>query len=164
VQLDLNPADFIIHANSALSRCLEKTSFITISFFIIDSKLRKVSFARAGHCPTLVYKSSDKEAVYFTSKGLGLGIIRNSNFQNYVHVNEFIFDKGDMVLLYTDGITEAKNEEGIEYGYERLKNFLKTNSNKDVNSFQECLIKDLYNYCGKRTMDDDYTTVILKFN
>ncbi|CAN5139706.1 hypothetical protein BH23BAC1_BH23BAC1_01040 [soil metagenome] len=164
VQLDLNPADFIIHANSALSRCLEKTSFITISFFIIDSKERKVCFARAGHCPTLIYKNSEKEAVYFTSKGLGLGIIRNSNFQNYVHVNEFIFDKGDMVLLYTDGITEAKNEEGIEYGYERLKNFLKKNSGKDVSSFQEALIKDLYNYCGKRTMDDDYTTVILKFN
>lgn len=163
VQLDLSPQDFMIYANNALSRCLEKTSFITISYFVIDSETKKICFARAGHCPTLIFDFNKKEATYYTSKGLGLGIIRNSNFQNYVHVNEFIYQHNDIVLLYTDGITEAKNEEGLEYGYERLKEFLKNNSKMEPDEFQQALIKDLYEFCGKKIMDDDYTTLILKF-
>ncbi len=163
VQLDLSPRDFMIYANNALSRCLEKTSFITISFFVIDSNSKKISFARAGHCPTLIFNNKENEATYYTSKGLGLGIIRNSNFHNYVHVNEFEYHQDDMVLLYTDGVTEAKNEEGAEYGYERLKVFLKDNSKKKPDEFQQALIKDLYDFCGTKTLDDDYTTLILKF-
>ncbi|MDQ3394855.1 MAG: SpoIIE family protein phosphatase [Bacteroidota bacterium] len=163
VQLDLSPKDFMIYANDALSRCLEKTSFITISFFVIDSKTKKICFARAGHCPTLIFTNNDKEAKYYTSKGLGLGIIRNSNFHNYVHVNEFGYKQDDIVLLYTDGITEAKNGQGAEYGYERLKEFLMHNANKTPDDFQEALIKDLYDFCGTKVLDDDYTTLILKF-
>jgi phosphoserine phosphatase RsbU/P len=66
-------------------------------------------------------------------------------------------------LLYTDGITEAKNSEGIEYGYEKLKEFLKKHSDQEPNKFQQALIKDLYDFCGKKALDDDYTTLVLKF-
>lgn len=163
VQLDLPPKEFMIHANNALSRCLEKTSFITISYFVLDTENKKISFARAGHCPTLIFDQKKNDAIYFTNKGLGLGIIRNTNFQNYVHVNEFQYSKGDIILLYTDGIVEAKNEEGVEYGYERLKEFVKHHSHQDSQNLQNALIKDLYNFCGTKTMSDDYTTLIMKF-
>ena len=164
VQLDLDPKQFLINANNALSRCLEKTSFITVSYFIIDKKLRKVSFARAGHCPTLYYNASENRTTYFKNKGLGLGILRNSNFHKYVQVNEFNFSTDDIIILYTDGITEACNEEKEQYGYDKLQASLVKNSKKAPEIIQESIINDLYEFCGKDSLDDDYTLLIVKFN
>ena len=107
VQLDLDPKEFLVHANNALSRCLESTSFITVSFFVIDANEKKVNFARAGHCPSLYYRAETGKTEYFKNRGLGLGILRNFNFHKYVQVNEFSYQAGDVLVLYTDGITEA---------------------------------------------------------
>jgi sigma-B regulation protein RsbU (phosphoserine phosphatase) len=164
VQLDLDPKEFLVNANNALSRCLEKTSFITVSYFIIDKKLRKVSFARAGHCPTLYYNAQENQTTYFKNKGLGLGILRNSNFNKYVQVNEFNFDTDDIIILYTDGITEACNDEKEQYGYDKLQASLVKNSNQSPDIIQERIINDLYEFCGKESLDDDYTLLIVKFN
>lgn len=164
VQLDLDPKEFLINANNALSRCLEKTSFITVSYFIIDKKLRKVSFARAGHCPTLYYNAEENRTTYFKNKGLGLGILRNSDFHKYVQVNEFNYSADDILILYTDGITEACNDEKEQYGYDKLQASLVKNSKKAPEIIQESIINDLYEFCGKETLDDDYTLLIVKFN
>ncbi|MEQ8715793.1 MAG: SpoIIE family protein phosphatase, partial [Cyclobacteriaceae bacterium] len=96
VQMNLDPKRLIVAANNALSRCLEKTSFITATYFEIDTSKSKVSFARAGHCPTLYYSAQNKKLEYFKNKGLGLGILRNSNFEKYVQVNEFQYSAGDV--------------------------------------------------------------------
>ena len=162
-QLNLTTAEFLINANQAISTGLDKTSFITISYFIINQKEKQVEFARAGHCPTLFYNKGENTSSYFTNKGLGLGIIRNKEFENYVQVCHFNYKPGDVMVLYTDGITEAKNSRDEEYGYERLKAVLKENSQESVEDIQVNIIGDLYEFCEQNDLDDDYTTVILKF-
>ncbi|MFY0651305.1 MAG: SpoIIE family protein phosphatase [Cyclobacteriaceae bacterium] len=164
VQLDSDPKEFMVRANTALSRCLEKTSFITVSYFIIDRSKGKVSFARAGHCPTLYYNAVNNETKYFKNKGLGLGILRNSNFHKYVQVNEFDFNSGDIIILYTDGITEACNDRKEQFGYDKLQSSLIKYSNLAPESIQEKIINDLYEFCGKESLEDDYTLLIVKFN
>ena len=163
VQLDLSARDFMIHANTALSNCLEKTSFITISFFIIDTVEKKVSFSRAGHCPTLIYSSKNQNAEYFKGKGLGLGILRNDNFKNFIEVQEINYRKGDVIFLFTDGIVEAKNKEQDFYGYDRLKQLLQHIAYKNPVSIQADLLKDLYTFCDREPPGDDFTTCIIKF-
>jgi len=163
-QLDLTPKEFIIRANQALSSCLEKTTFITSSFFVIDTENSKVEFVRAGHCPTLYYKSKQDQTCFFQTQGLGLGIIRNSNFPKYVQTNSFEFQKGDIMVLYTDGIVEAKNETGEDYGYERLKEIVQANVKDSPTELQEKIITDLTQFCGNQPLDDDYTSLIIKFN
>ena len=163
-QLDLSPKDFLVRANKALSFCLDKASFITTSFFVIDSKSKVVEFARAGHCPTLFYDTESERASYFQNKGLGLGILRNDEFGNYIQTNSFHYKKGDIVVLYTDGITEAKNAKGEEFGYERLQKFIERVNKKSVQEIQSDLIQELYEFSGTRSIDDDYTTLIIKFN
>jgi len=163
VQLDLGPREFMIQANKALSRCLEKTSFITASYFIIDTKSKIVRFTRAGHCPTLYLDGVKNETTFFKNKGLGLGILRNSSFEDYVQVNEFYYKPGDVFVLYTDGITEATNEKGEEFGYEQLRASLSKHSSLTPEKIKDGIIDDLYNFCGKRSLDDDYTMLIVKF-
>jgi len=163
-QLDLGANDLLIKANGAISTSLDKTSFVTISYFVIDRAEKKVEFARAGHCPTLYYNSEKSNASYFTNKGLGLGIVRNESFSNYVQPQEFYYRPGDVLVLYTDGITEAKNSKGEEYGYDRLANVINKSAQLEIAELQKKIIDNLYEFCGQTNIDDDYTTVIVKFN
>lgn len=163
VQMDLDPKQFMVYANNALSQCLESTSFITVSYFIIDGKSKKVEFARAGHCPSLYYDAKNNEATYFKNKGLGLGILRNSTFHKYVQVNEFEIHPGDILVLYTDGVTEACNHEKEQYGGDRLLDTLKKHADQSPVDIQQGIISDLYNFCGKENLEDDYTILIVKF-
>lgn len=163
-QLNLPAKDFLINANTALSNCLEKASFITLSYFIIDTENRTLEFTRAGHCPTLYYSRKEKESKFFQNKGLGLGILRNERYADFVHVNQMAFEKGDILVLYTDGISEAANDEKEEFGYDRLKNLLDQNSHYDPVMIQKVIISKLYEFCGNKDLDDDYTMVVIKFN
>lgn len=163
VQLDLDPKTFLVHANSALSRCLENTSFITVSYFIIDQKLKEITFARAGHCPTLFYDAEKESTEYFKNKGLGLGILRNTNFHKYVQVNNFRFKPGDVILLYTDGVTEASNDTKEQFGYENLQASLVKHAKQPPAVIRDGIIDDLYEFCGRKSLEDDYTLLIVKF-
>ncbi|MDN5204026.1 SpoIIE family protein phosphatase [Fulvivirgaceae bacterium BMA10] len=163
VQLDLSPKDFMVHANAALSKCLEKTSFITLSYFVVDTKTRKIQFSRAGHCPTLFFDKSENQSFFLRNNGLGLGILRNDGYENHIQVNNLEYSCEDIIMLYTDGITEAKNEEGEEFGYNRLKEFLDENSHLDPGLIQENLILTLFDFVGGKSTYDDYTALIIKF-
>lgn len=95
---------------------------------------------------------------------MGLGILRNSMFDKYVHEKTFNFEAGDAMLLFTDGVIEAKNEAGTEFGYERLKMVLKSNCNLSPSQIHEKIIEEVYNFIGKNVViDDDYSMVVIKF-
>ncbi len=162
-QLDPSPGDFMIWANNALSLSLEKKFFITASYFIIDQKEKKVTFARAGHCPTLFYSKKDNKVLTFKSKGLGLGILRNGEYKNYVEVNTYKYNPSDVLLMYTDGVTEARNESGEEFGFERLKSFLDKANGYSPDEIRANLAEQLLNFTGKGIIDDDYTMLVVKF-
>jgi len=162
-QLDLSPDQFLVYANAALGRCLERTSFITASFFVVDTSKGTLEFARAGHCPTLYYKAHEQEAAYLENQGLGLGIIRNEKFNEYVEVTKVNYSPGDVVLLYTDGITEATNTRHEQYGYERLKCFVEAHASEDTGQMQEKLLQEIHNFCDGKSLDDDYTALFIKF-
>ncbi|MFZ6665100.1 GAF domain-containing SpoIIE family protein phosphatase [Peijinzhouia sedimentorum] len=162
-EIALGPKEFLIHANSALSRCLDRRSFITASYFLIDTSDSSIKFARAGHCPTLYFKKSDNKAYYFKNKGLGLGVLRNNQFQNYIQVHQMNYESGDIMVLYTDGITESKNDSGEELGYEALKKWLEENAHFDAETIKNRIAETFLNFCGEAPPDDDYTVVVIKF-
>ena len=162
VQINLNAREFIIKANNALSSCLDRTSFITTTYFILDSEKKKFEFSRAGHCPTLYYSASEDKVHFLEDNGLGLGILRDEQFDNYVDVHEKEYKSGDILFLYTDGITEAKNKDNEEFGYDRLKAFLKGHAGYSAEYIKEEMLKTLYAFCGSSNLDDDITTLIVK--
>ncbi|WKN32620.1 SpoIIE family protein phosphatase [Porifericola rhodea] len=162
-QLNLSPDQFLIYANSALSRCLEKTSFITASFFVVDTQQSTIEFARAGHCPTLFYDNTANKASFLENQGLGLGIIRSEKFNQYIEVTKVNYSPGDIVMLYTDGITEAANREHEQFGYERLRNFVEQHATENPKAIQEALLNSIFSFCNGNALDDDYTALIIKF-
>jgi len=163
VQFDLDSKTFFTKANHALSHCLEKTSFITAAYYIIDAQQKTISFSRAGHCPGLFYSKKKNKAEYFHNKGMGLGIVRNDNFETFLDTSEIHYSSGDILFLYTDGIIEAKNPTGEEFGYDRLSSYLEQNSERNPKAIQDGLIKYLYDFIGTENLEDDYTALIIRF-
>ena len=159
----IKPDEFMCKANQALVYCLERGSFISATFFIVDTRSKKVHYARAGHCPLLYYSASKNEAVYFKDKGIALGMVKNRSYSNFIEANEFQYHSGDIMVLYTDGITEAKNAKSEEFGYDRLAEVLKEVKTQNPKQIQEHLIKRLYEFSGSTNINDDYTTMIVKF-
>lgn len=162
VQLNLSTREFIIKANNAISGCLDRTSFITTTYIIIDSLRKNFEFTRAGHCPTLYYSSVDKKVSFLEDNGLGLGILRNDQYDKFVDVREIDYSRGDILFLYTDGITEAKNKQNEEFGYDRLKLFLEKHIHCNAKYIKEEILKTLYDFCDSSNLGDDITTLIVK--
>jgi phosphoserine phosphatase RsbU/P len=153
----------LFRANNALSICLAKKTFITASYFLIDTQQQVVEFSRAGHCPTLYFNASTQKAEFFKNKGLGMGIIRNETFRNYLAAHSFKYLPNDVMVLYTDGITEAKNAKGEEFGSDRLLHSLEKWAQHTPEYIREKLITTLYEFTGTDHIDDDYTVMIVKF-
>jgi len=165
VQLKPSPGEFLNIANTALSQCLERNHFITTSYFLLDTNQQSIKYSRAGHCPTLFYDQSENNAAYLSAEGLGLGIVRNSNYRDYIHESEFRYEKEDVLVLYTDGIIEATNKKGEEFGYENLKSSLMEYKNLSADKIQEKIINQVYQFVGEGGIpDDDFSIMVIKFN
>lgn len=162
-QQALEPKDFMVRANQALKYCLERGSFISATYFVVDSKEKKIYYSRAGHCPVLLYRARENRAEYLIDKGTALGMIKGKDYVNFVENNVIEYGQGDIMVLFTDGITEAKNQKGEEFGLDLLKASILETVAENPRDIQSQLIKRLYNYTGTEEIDDDYTTMVVKF-
>lgn len=91
-------------------------------------------------------------------------MVRNKSYSNFIKAYEFEYSSGDLMVLYTDGITEAKDSKGEEFGYERLLSTVEEVRTLSAKQVQDHLISKLYEFSGTDNIDDDYTTMIVKFN
>lgn len=165
IQLNLSPAQFMIKANAALSKCLGKNHFITASIFLINIAEKKICHSRAGHIPTLFYKAKESKSEFMLFDGLGLGILRNKQYENHVQEKTFSFETGDILVLITDGIVEAKNQKGNQFGFERIRSLVEIHHDKSPAEIQTQLIDSLHVFVGgDRMIDDDYSMMVVKFH
>jgi phosphoserine phosphatase RsbU/P len=158
-----NPRDFMSRANRALVYCLERGSFISATYFVIDTQTKMIHYSRAGHCPVLIYRASTGVAEFLKDKGTALGMVRSHDYPNYVENNSVPYCPGDVMLLYTDGITESKNRKGEEFGGDRLMKVIQENASKSSREIEESVMKSLYEFSGSDDIDDDYTAMTVKF-
>lgn len=164
IQLNLSPAQFMIKANSALGKCLERNHFITASIFLINIAEQKICHSRAGHVPTLLYKAKEAKSDYLFFDGLGLGILRNKQYENHVQEETFAYESGDILVLITDGIVEAKNQKGQQFGFERIRSLVEIHHDKSPKEIQNQLIDSLHVFVGGDGMiEDDYSMMVVKF-
>ncbi|OON67968.1 hypothetical protein B0919_14965 [Hymenobacter sp. CRA2] len=159
----LQPSKFMAMANQALSHCLERSSFITASFYIVDYKDRGFAFARAGHCHTLYYNAITEETFYFQTEGLGLGIIRDASYEKRIKNMYYDYNPGDVMVMYTDGIVEARNAQDEEYGEDRLRQLLERSHYLEAEEIKQSIIRDLEEFSRGLPPFDDQTLLVIKF-
>ena len=162
-QQELDPKEFMERANRALVFCLERGSFISASYFVINTTRKVIRYSRAGHCPVLYHRAADRTTEYLKDKGAALGMVRTKDYSRLVQTNEIPYAQGDIMLLYTDGITEAKNHRSDEFGYERLAEALIEVTHQSASEIEKHVIQKLYEFSGSKEINDDYTSMTVKF-
>lgn len=131
---------------------------MTLQYFVFNPNTGVFSFANAGHCFPLIIRPQSQSAEYIEHVATPLGIGRKPRYSNY----EFKIARGEALLLYTDGIAEANNAEGEEFGYERLKELLLEVYDPDPEVYYKRVYAGYQKWA--RSADDDLTLIIINHN
>ena len=157
-----SPRDLFIHANTLLCKDLEKKSFITAIGGFFNSKSHSMRLARAGHLPLYYYNSKTEAVESVTPKGLGLGLKNSTIFSAQLEEKKIKYRAGDVFLFITDGITEAQNEQGEEFGEERVSLILKNNHHLPPHEIRNAYFSALERFATDSYQHDDQTLVVVK--
>lgn len=156
-----SPAEGIRYANQVI--CAESTHglFVTLFYGLLNPQNGQITYVNAGHNPALLYQSSDDgggRLVRLPATGRPLGVDPDSNYsQNTIQLNH-----GDFIFLYTDGITEAPNELGEEFGLERLERTLLEQREKAPAEMVESVEQAVAQFTGSPTPFDDITIMVAR--
>jgi sigma-B regulation protein RsbU (phosphoserine phosphatase) len=134
---------------------LKTIRFITLFTAAIDMEKHKLIYCNAGHNPPLWFKYKTNKVDVLNPTGPALGIFSEPVFKS----KQVQFSRGDIFLFYTDGLTEAKNEEA-EFGEERLQNFLAQNHHKTAQQILSQLFKTVKEH--SKSDPDDMTAIVMK--
>jgi len=151
-----SPRDLLINANKIISPQLDNRSFITMTYAIVDKNSGTLTYARAGHLPLLHVPgpgSSLSEISSLMPNGMALGLNLDLTLAH-----------GDMLVFYTDGITEAMNENFESFGEERLLASIEAHRDFDPDQLRQQIIGEIDAFVGKGTQHDDMTLVLLRIN
>lgn len=133
--------------------------FVTLFYCeLTQSKNGLVLYANAGHCSPLHYNAKTDSCSTLDPTGGILGITPHQRFQ----VESVNMHPGDILLLFTDGIVEAQNETGEQYGYARLEKFLHDHRHESAQIFAYNLLEDVQTYSIGASYTDDKTLVVIK--
>ncbi len=161
-QFKLSPRELFIRANQLLCRDLDKNSFITAIGAYIDAKQRQIVLARAGHLPLFYYRARVGKVELITPRGLGLGLESAEIFADEMEEKMITYESNDVFLFVTDGVTEAKSNNGLEFGEERLAKILAANSSASANQIRDHLLAEVKRFVADALPHDDQTVVVVK--
>lgn len=158
----INPKNILIQVNEILKNSLDRKSFVTAIYGIIDYESGKLSIVRAGHTPLIRVGKNGLEKIQ--PGGIGLGLDFAKNFSNSLQELEINLDNNDIVVCYSDGIPEAKNSKLEDFGYERFENILKQNYNKHIDIISNEIMRELSLFSKDSHQHDDITLIIFRWN
>jgi hypothetical protein len=159
----LDPVRALAIANTHLRRNLARGTFVTMVFAVVDAGTRRFTYARAGHNPPLLARSNG-DTDYLTTPGIALGSAGPATFEKISRAGTVDLRAGDLLLLYTDGVTEAMDVAGGEYGEERLARFAAAAARSGATAAEtvEALLKDVRAFAARTPQHDDITVVAVR--
>ena len=162
-----SPSEVLLAMNKELMAAgMRREMFITFVYAIVDLQANTLTVARAGHeLPVVVRMAVDSPAIVerVQSSGMALGMVDNRILSRTLKDISVPFLPGDLLFLYTDGITEASNADGKEFSYARLADFLQANMELPMESLNEELLRKVARFSGQEQYDDDLTMVAVKY-
>ena len=151
--------DIFTKANQKLCENNESGMFVTAWMGILDVNSGKLTFANAGHNPPLLKRADGSFEYLKTRAGFVLAGMEGVRYR----VNEITLNAGDRIFLYTDGVTEATNENNELYGEDRLVSFMNKSLELDQTKLLPKLKKDIDKFVGKAPQFDDITMLMFDY-
>ena len=155
------PKDILVSANKILERTLDRSSFVSAAYGIIDTEKEILTISRAGHCPVILVRNGNAESL--KPSGIGLGLNFTEHFDRTLEEIKINLNDEDLIVLYTDGITEAKNVDLEDFGTKNFENILINNSKLTPDEIANRVIQEVTVFSQSHSQYDDITLVIFKW-
>ncbi len=159
-----NAAEVLARVNDFVMSDMKKGMFVTIFYIILDSKNRMISYASAGHNPMILYRSSTQKSFYLNPRGfpIGINLPEKTLFRSSIESDQLRLKEGDVLYLYTDGITEAMNPQRDQFGEERLLETIREFGTYSVEDQVDKIQNRLEVFTEEFPQNDDITLVAIK--
>lgn len=163
-----SPRDLLIETNRILSENLDSRSFITMTYAVIDLGDARMTYCRAGHTP-LIFLSANSgprvRARVLTPSGMVLGLRipgAAEKFDELLEEESVALQQDDVIVLYTDGITEAMNPSNELFGESRLGRIVEEHGHLDSGELRERILREVESFVSGADQHDDMTMILLK--
>lgn len=155
-----SPADNLINLNQIIYPDITEDMFITMLHSNFNYKTKVLTYSNAGHNPLIVYRAAEDKVELHSVKGVAIGFVPEYKYKQ----GEIKLGKGDIVLYYTDGITEAENPNKELFGFDRLEKVIYDNRYNDVDTIKENILNEINIFRRDYPQVDDLTFVVIKNN
>jgi serine phosphatase RsbU (regulator of sigma subunit) len=150
---------FMSRLNERLAGDTDGTRFVTFVGALLDEHRGQVKLISAGHCPALLSRAAGGDVQQIKANGVPLGVMSEARYKGAESIQ---LERGDRLVVYTDGITEAKRVSGEFYGTERLIKSVSGHSKLEGQQFIEALYNDVTDFLGGVALTDDLTILSVR--
>jgi sigma-B regulation protein RsbU (phosphoserine phosphatase) len=157
-----SPADVLRKVNRQLYPDIKEDMFISMAYLILDHVRNGVTLARAGHDAPLLYKRASQTVTPLKPPGMVVGIDSGNVFDRITGDFPVRLERDDCLVLYTDGVTEALDTDGNEFGIERTIQSVRASAANGAQAIIARLIDDLRNFVGSQPQNDDITLISIR--
>jgi len=152
------PAAIIKDLDRVFRQITSTATFVTMFYARFDQALKTLEYANGGHNPPLLIRTKTNEAVELEAGGPILGILKDPQYSNTV----VALNEGDILTLFTDGVTEQENEAGDEFSTGRLKEVVLSRETEPASALVASITEAVATFAGTKPQVDDLTVVVVK--
>jgi sigma-B regulation protein RsbU (phosphoserine phosphatase) len=152
------PAAIIKDLDSVLKQITGPANFVTVFYARVNPSLRTLEYANGGHNPPLLVRTRTQTTLLLDQSGPIVGILPDAQFSDTV-VN---LESGDILALYTDGVTEQENENEDQFSIDRLKNLILSKETDSAATLVSDVTEAVSTFAGTKEQEDDLTLVVAK--
>lgn len=157
-----DPSTMLTSMNKTLSSNLADDMFISMLYLVINLKTNLLSYARAGHEAPILIRHGETRAEQPETAGVAIGLVDTETFASIIETRNISLKSGDLIVSYTDGITEAMNSAREEWGIERLTQCVERMADAPADDLLDNIRQQVLAFTGNAPQSDDMTMLALK--
>ena len=158
----ISPSKIFHSLNNLISKRLRDGDFITAVIAFFDLIEKSVTIARAGHNWPLYYCSNTRSITELKPKGVSIGLCENERFCSQMEEQKLYLSQGDLLLLYSDGVTEATNPQNHMFDLSGLKTAIAENVHESSEMIISRINSQLHSFVKSDELQDDATIIAIK--
>jgi serine phosphatase RsbU (regulator of sigma subunit) len=159
VGYDSSPRRVMEVLNETVLKTAPKRMMMTFFFGVLDPSTQQLQFSSAGHLDPFVYRARDGSVTSLSVWGFPLGVRRRDPFRE----ESVIFEPGDKLILYSDGLIEALDDQGEPFGFQRFEKVIHSAGDGNAEELRGALLDAVRRFTRNRPPEDDQTLVVISF-
>jgi sigma-B regulation protein RsbU (phosphoserine phosphatase) len=146
--------------NNGIHSVSDGDRYVTLLLADIDARSKSLRYVNCGHNPALLFQAKTRDVVPMNSSCFPVGMFQSVTCE----INRADLAAGDLLVLYTDGVTEAENSQGEEFGMERLSALIRRDSSLSAEELMDNIFESAEDFCQGVGFNDDATVLVVKCN